>query len=93
MQMKQLPRFIVPTVYMALFVYYMIASLFVGFMPVLGVCLYILYVVGFLANCLHFVLLLKGRAPEEKSALLSVCSFVNFLGTLCAVAGIILMLW
>ncbi len=93
MQMKQLPRFILPTVFMVLFAYYMIASVFVGIMPVLSVCLYILYVVGFLANGLHFVLLLKGRAPQENGVLSSVCSFVNFLGTLCAVAGIILILW
>ena len=93
MSIKQLPRFIVPTVFMALFAYYMVATLFVGVMPVLAVCLYILYVVGFLSNGLHFILLLKGRNPEENGALRSVCSFVNFLGTLCAVGGIILLLW
>jgi hypothetical protein len=93
MQIKKILRLIVPAVYAVLFAYYMIATLFVGVMPVLSVCLYILYVVGFLANGLHFVLLLKGRTPEENGALRSVCSFVNFLGLLCAVAGIILLLW
>ena len=93
MKLKQLLLFVVPSLYMVLFAYYMIAPLFADVIPLLTVCLYILYVVGFLANGLHFILLLKDRAPKENSALLSVCSFVNFLGTLCAVAGLILILW
>lgn len=93
MQIKKIFRLVVPTVYMVLFAYYMVATLFVGVMPALAACLYVLYVIGLLANGLHFIFLLKGRTPEENGALRSVCSFVNFLGTLCAVAGIILLLW
>ena len=93
MKLKQFMRLLLPSVYTLLFAYYLIASLFVGIVPLLTVCLYIVYVVGFLANGIHVVLLLLGRTPAEDNPLLSVCSFVNFLGTLCLIGNVIMILW
>ena len=93
MRIKQFTRYIMPVLYMVLFAYYMIASLLVGVIPALDAWLYVVYVVGFLVNALHFVLLLKNFSFKENSAFLSLCSFVNFVGTLCAVGGLIQLLW